>query len=490
MEMSTNIKGQVPLRRRGHALAGSVVVTTLAVLGILLAPAASYAVSGTAPKITSASSVQVKAGSGLYFTITTTGSPTPIVKESGALPPGLGFQAVSNGTGVIQGTTPASASGTYTVTITASNGVSPDAVQQLVLSFGTKTTATSLSSSPNPSVRGQTVTYTAKVAPVPDGGTVTLTQNATDIPGCVDLAVSTTSGTATCSTTYQVTGSYKVAAQYSGHSTFSSSSSSFDTQVVNLPPAGYWLATANGHVYGLGGAGSLGNATSTASSGPVVGITPTPDGKGYWVATANGGVSDHGDAKFYGDLPALGKHVTDIVAITGTADGKGYYMVGADGGFFTFGDAKFLGSLPGINVHTMHVVGMVESPDGEGYLLVGWDGGVFTFGNAKFYGSLPGINIHVTDIRGILPASAGTGYVLVGSDGGAFNFGTGVKFYGSLPGENIKVNNIVGIALTPDDGGYWMAGSDGHVYGFGNAKVQSTPKGLSSNLPVAAIAGT
>ena len=90
--------------------------------------------------------------------------------------------------------------------------------------------------------------------------------------------------------------------------------------------------------------------------------------------------SAFGDAKSYGDLPALGKHVSDVVAITATPDGKGYYLVGADGGFFTFGDAKFRGSLPGVGVHTKHVVGMVASPTGTGYLLVGWDGGVFTFG--------------------------------------------------------------------------------------------------------------
>ena len=44
-----------------------------------------------------------------------------------------------------------------------------------------------------------------------------------------------------------------------------------------------------------------------------------------------------GDVRFYGDLPALGKHVSDIVAIAPTTDGNGYYLVGA----------KFHGSLPG-----------------------------------------------------------------------------------------------------------------------------------------------
>jgi hypothetical protein len=78
----------------------------------------------------------------------------------------------------------------------------------------------------------------------------------------------------------------------------------------------------------------------------------------------------------------------------------------------------------------------------------------------------------------------------VGGDGGAFNFGTGARFHGSLPGEGVKVNNIVGIALSPDNGGYYMAGSDGRVYGFGDAQAAVEPAGVSSNLPVAAIAGT
>jgi hypothetical protein len=96
----------------------------------------------------------------------------------------------------------------------------------------------------------------------------------------------------------------------------------------------------------------------------------------------------------------------------------------------------------------------------------------------------------VSDIMAILPSSTATGYVLVGADGGAFVFGTGVRFYGSLPGQGVRVSDVVGIALTPDDDGYFMAGADGNVYGFGNAHPGGTPAGLSSNLPVAGIAGT
>jgi len=357
---------------------------------------------------------------------------------------------------------------------------------------GQTSTTTKLSSSANPGLTGQPITYTAKVSPVPSGGTVKFFGNGALVQGCEKVAVNTTTGTATCPVTYSASEHVGVQAFYSGDARFKPSTSAVYVEGVNLqlPKAGYWLATSNGNVYGSGAAQSLGGVTTSATTGPVVGIAASPDAKGYWVVTANGSVNAFGDAKFYGDLPSLGKHVSDVVAIAPTSNGLGYYLVGADGGFFTFGNAKFHGSLPGIHLHVKDVVGVVATPGGTGYLLVGSDGGVFTFGTTRFYGSLPGMGIHVHDIRAILPSSTGRGYILVGSDGGAFNFGTGARFHGSLPGEHIEVSDIVGIALTPDDGGYYMAGSNGRVYPFGNAQAEAEDAGMSSNLPVAAIAGT
>jgi hypothetical protein len=353
-----------------------------------------------------------------------------------------------------------------------------------------RASTTTLSASPNPVTVGNAVTYTAQVAPVPTGGTLSFYANGSPISGCYKLGVNTSNGEATCPASYPSTGHVAVQAFFSGYGNVKASSSALYEEVVSLPAPGYWLATANGQVYGNGAAPSLGGVTTSSATGPVVGIASTLTGQGYWVVTANGTVSNFGNAKFYGDLPAINKHVKDIVAIAPTTDGLGYYLVGADGGFFTFGDAKFHGSLPGIHLHVRDVVGMVATPGGAGYLLVGADGGVFTFGASRFYGSLPSIHKHVHDVRAILPSSTGRGYVLVGSDGGAFIFGTGVKFLGSLPGQGVKVADIVGIALTPDNGGYYMAGGDGHVYGFGDAQVAAEPTGLTSNLPVAAIAGT
>jgi F5/8 type C domain/Bacterial Ig-like domain (group 3) len=352
------------------------------------------------------------------------------------------------------------------------------------------TPSVSVTPSANPVPLGTAVTYSAVVSPLPEGGAVTFFGNGEPIFGCTDAGLNLQTGDATCSASYSSAGDRTVQAYYSGFGNFNAAASPTFSEAVQLPAPGYWLVTRNGQVYAWGGAQALGNAATSASTGPVVGMAGTQTAHGYWVVTATGTVMAFGDAKFYGDLPDLNLHVSDIVAIAPTTDGKGYYLVGADGGFFTFGDAKFHGSIPGIHIHVKDIVGMVATPGGAGYLLVGANGGVFTFGQSRFYGSLPGIHKHVSDIMAILPSSTATGYVLVGADGGAFVFGSGVRFYGSLPDQGVRVSNVVGIALTPDDGGYFMAGADGHVYGFGNAHAGGTPAGLSSNLPVAAIAGT
>src|SRR4029077_12448140 len=61
------------------------------------------------------------------FTVTATGAPAPGFSETGALPSGVTF---SSG-GVLNGT--AATSGTFPITITAANGVTPNATQSFTL---------------------------------------------------------------------------------------------------------------------------------------------------------------------------------------------------------------------------------------------------------------------------------------------------------------------------------------------------------------------
>jgi hypothetical protein len=95
------------------------------------------------------------------------------------------------------------------------------------------TTSTAVSSTPNPSRAGSMVTYTATVSPTPDGGTVQFTDNGQPVTGCTaPIPVSTTTGTAVCTTTPHSTGAHNITAAYSGDVDFSPSTSPVLTQVV------------------------------------------------------------------------------------------------------------------------------------------------------------------------------------------------------------------------------------------------------------------
>ncbi|MDA8309408.1 MAG: right-handed parallel beta-helix repeat-containing protein, partial [Actinomycetota bacterium] len=233
-----------------------------------------------------------------------------------------------------------------------------------------------------------------------------------------------------------------------GSNTFSVLRGGTEAYSTPIPGSGYWELASDGGVFTFGSAGFYGSAAGRALGSPVVGMAPTFDQGGYWLAEANGAVSGFGDAANYGSMAgkSLGAPIVGIAPTpyipsstpggTPTPDGKGYWLVGQDGGVFTFGDAKFYGSLPGMGVHVSDIVGMVATPDGHGYWLVRKDGGVFSFGDAGFYGSLPGMGVHVSDVVGILATPDGHGYWLVGKDGGVFSFGD-AGFYGSLPGMGV-----------------------------------------------------
>jgi hypothetical protein len=91
-----------------------------------------------APVITSPNSIIFVKGRSGTFTPTAAGSPTPTFSEAGKLPPDIAFV---NGT--LSGT--ATKIGTYAVTLTASNGVQPNATQSFTLTvIGLHVTTTSL----------------------------------------------------------------------------------------------------------------------------------------------------------------------------------------------------------------------------------------------------------------------------------------------------------------------------------------------------------
>jgi hypothetical protein len=276
--------------------------------------------------------------------------------------------------------------------------------------------------------------------------------------------------------------------------------------------------------------GNLGAVSLVYTSPPV---TKSAGSSGYDLVGRDGGVFVFpGSGSFFGSLPGLGVHVSNIVGMVPTANDGGYFLVGSDGGVFAFGNAPFLGSLPGQHVHINDVVGIVPTSNDEGYFLVGKDGGVFTFGNAPFLGSLPGRGIHVDNIIGIAADASGQGYVLIASTGQVYTFGnvpnigsaTGnyspvsaieatadgggywvvfqngsvytfgdAGFFGSLPGLHVTpARPVIGLVPTADGGGYWLIGADGGIFSFGDAPFVGSLPGLhvSVNDIVGAVATT
>jgi hypothetical protein len=86
-----------------------------------------------AATITSGSSTAFTVGQGGTFTVTTTGSPTAALTESGALPGGVTFTDNHDGTATLAGTPAVGSAGTYTLTLTAHNGIGSDATQTYTL---------------------------------------------------------------------------------------------------------------------------------------------------------------------------------------------------------------------------------------------------------------------------------------------------------------------------------------------------------------------
>jgi large repetitive protein len=91
------------------------------------------AAAAQAPQITSPDSTTFAVGVPGSFTVTTTGIPTVSLAVSGALPGGVAFTNNGDGTATLSGTPSAGSEGEYSLTITASNGVPPNATQLFTL---------------------------------------------------------------------------------------------------------------------------------------------------------------------------------------------------------------------------------------------------------------------------------------------------------------------------------------------------------------------
>ena len=89
---------------------------------------------GVPPQITSANEAAFEVGVFSSYTVTTSGFPNPTITEVGTLPPGITFVDNGDGTATLSGTpNPNTVGGVFTFTITANNGLLPNATQTFTL---------------------------------------------------------------------------------------------------------------------------------------------------------------------------------------------------------------------------------------------------------------------------------------------------------------------------------------------------------------------
>jgi hypothetical protein len=174
-----------------------------------------------APVITSPSRLVVGSGTQISQTISTLGSPTPVISESGSLPPGITFSDRHDGTALLSGSLPAKKTGTYTLTISSTN-TAGTAHQTFTLVVAKPTKPKIISTKKLAFLTGETVadTITATGFPSP-----TVTEAGALPPGLAWNVVG--AGTATITGSPQVAGTFKVTVT-------ASSSAGSVTQVVQI----------------------------------------------------------------------------------------------------------------------------------------------------------------------------------------------------------------------------------------------------------------
>jgi hypothetical protein len=335
---------------------------------------------GVAPTITSGTSTTFKVGSSGTFSFTATGSPPPTFSETGTLPTGM---SLSSG-GLLSGTPGSGAAGAYSIAVTATNGVAPDAHQSFAID---------VASAPPP-------------PPAPTHG-------------------------------YWLVGSDGGIFSF-GSAGFHGSMGGIPLQrpVVGIVPTvnrgGYWLDASDGGVFSFGdtqfygsipglGLHPAGSGFPNSLNAPIVGMVPSHDQGGYFMVASDGGVFAFGDAKFAGSCPGIGGCSGAAVAVMPDASGNGYWLVTASGSVYTFGDAPYFGAPGG---QASPITSAVATPEGKGYWILDGNGQVFAYGDAANLGGVAaGGTGGFNPATAIFATSDGGGYWVTDALGKVFTFG-------------------------------------------------------------------
>jgi PKD repeat protein len=325
--------------------------------------------------------VTATVGNRYSSTFAASGYPVPTYALAAGAPHWL---SIGTGSGVLGGTPPAGTT-TFSYSVVADNGVSPDATAG---PFTVKVTTPA--KAPPPVVHGYWLVGA-------DGGIFTF-----------------------------------------GSARFHGSTGSFALQrpVAGITPTtdrgGYWLVASDGGIFAFGDAGFHGSipGLGIAPAGtpgaahelrsPIVGMVPSADGGGYFMVAGDGGVFAFGDARFAGSCPGIGGCSGTAVAVMPDASGNGYWLVTGTGNVYAFGDAPHYGA-PGFD--GVPVTSAVRTPDGRGYWILFAYGTVAAYGDARPFGGPVGGVGPFDPATAVFTTADGNGYWVASSRGGVFAFG-------------------------------------------------------------------
>jgi len=277
------------------------------------------------PAITSANSTGFTAGAAGSFTVTASGYPASTISESGTLPSGVSFSG-----GVLSGTP--TLAGSYPISFTATNGVSPDATQNFTLTVAPGPPVNTIVTAPASSYLGSPMSFTVTAydlygnVATSYGGTVAFTSSdpAASLPGSSAIS----NGTGTFTATFNTLGTQTITATDAVNSFIATSSGT----TVTIPNLVVTVATDDAGTagdctpqttpgQGTDGSCSLRDALLQAAAlgSANISFNSSTFTSAQSITLSNGTLNIPSNTSISGPTQGTGAALTDLVAINGSA---------------------------------------------------------------------------------------------------------------------------------------------------------------------------
>ncbi|MFF2080501.1 Ig-like domain repeat protein [Kitasatospora sp. NPDC058162] len=331
-------------------------------------------------------------------------------------------------------------------------------------------TSSTLTSSADPSVYGQPVTFTATVVPTPDGGTVTFTVDGTQLGNPVP--VDTTTGKATSDAIASLgVGDHTVKAVYSGDITFQGDTAMSLTQTVNQASVATTLTSSDGGQAAFGNPVTFTDTVCAAppSTDPALPPSGTVTFKDGTTLLGTGTLAPGGGAHCAQAQLAFANLLPGSHTITAQYSG--------DGNFLAPGPETVTELVTCANVITGDVHGGVEATAPSTCVIGatvhgtvhGAAGGALFIGNSTVFGSVHSENGTLfgmcgTTTTGTLEVDGASGFVVVGDPGddgctgnrvnGSVHLGdnhAGAELIANRIGGSVQVDGTTGTGPFPED---------------------------------------